>query len=991
MNHCTLRVLALCLLLSICLLNGAWRAYAQTTNENSKPASRSGAAAQRSTSTGSLQGTIVDESGGIIPGAEVTIVDQNNKPQTVKSGSDGSYTFRRLAPGSYNIAVTAADLAQSQVTLVSVTAGKTATAKILMKPAALKEEVTVAEATNTQVNTDPSNNVSALVLKQEDLDSLPDDPDDLQADLEALAGPSAGPGGSQIFVDGFTGGRLPPKASIREVRINRNPFSAEYDKLGFGRIEILTKPGSDKFHGQAIYGISDGVWNSRNPFLTTNPDFRTQRIDANLSGPLSKKASFFMDFERRNIDNNGVIVATKLDDASLQPVPFNTFVPTPQRRTTFSPRVDYQLNQNHTLSFRYTYLDNDQSLEGVGLFNLASTGYQSTEKEQTAQITETAVLSPKAINETRFEYEHTNLNLLAASFEPMLNVQQSFVDGGSTRGASYNIDNDYEVQNYTTLSLGSHTTKFGARVRASTVTDSSPTNFNGTYTFNTLESYRLTLLGQQMGLTPAQIRAMGGGASQFAITGGNPRATVGQTDVGLFIQDDWRWRPNVTLSLGLRYETQTNISDRTNFAPRIGVAWAVHPKTVIRSGFGIFYDRFDSDYVLNAARYNGENQVLYRLNNPDTFPTVPPVTALPQIDTNSRQRYDVYRGLRAPSLMQAALGVDQQLAKNTAVSVNYTFSRGTHLLRLRNINAPLPGTYDPGVPGSGVRPYGDIGDLLLYEASGILNQHQIMVQLNSRVGNWLVLRGGYIFSNAKSDTDGVTALPANQYDLRGEYGTSSLNMRHRLFVMGSITGPWRLQFSPMIIANTGRPFNITSGQDLNGDGVFTDRPEVVTGPGQDIKEYNGVFLNPTTLAGTILPRNYGDGPSQFTVNLRVSKTWGFGTTKFAGPSGGASARGGGGGGGGPRGGMGGGGFGGGGMRGGGGRGGGGMDASTEHRYNVTFSVMARNVLNRVNYGPYVGNLISPLFGTANSIAGGFRAEDNPSNNRRIEMQLRFAF
>ena len=119
-----------------------------------------------------------------------------------------------------------------------------------------------------------------------------------------MAGPGAGPNGGQIYIDGFSGGQLPPKESIREIRINQNPFSAEYDRLGFGRIEILTKPGTDKLRGSFMFTDGDGIFNSRNPFSNNKPDFSTRMCSANLGGSLAKKASFFMDFNRRDIQNN---------------------------------------------------------------------------------------------------------------------------------------------------------------------------------------------------------------------------------------------------------------------------------------------------------------------------------------------------------------------------------------------------------------------------------------------------------------------------------------------------------------------------------------------------------------------------------------------------------------------------------------------------------------------------------------------------------------
>ena len=153
----------------------------------------------------------------------------------------------------------------------------------------------------------PENNASSIIIKGKDLEALSDDPDELQAELQALAGPSAGPNGGQIYIDGFTGGQLPPKASIREIRINQNPFSAQYDKLGYGRIEIFTKPGTNKFHGQFLFNDNNSIFNAPNPFAAQTPSYQTELFNGSVSGPLSKTASFFFNAERRNINDPSVV------------------------------------------------------------------------------------------------------------------------------------------------------------------------------------------------------------------------------------------------------------------------------------------------------------------------------------------------------------------------------------------------------------------------------------------------------------------------------------------------------------------------------------------------------------------------------------------------------------------------------------------------------------------------------------------------------------
>jgi hypothetical protein len=481
---------------------------------------------------------------------------------------------------------------------------------------------------------------------------LADDPEDLATDLQALAGPSAGPGGSSVFIDGFSGGQLPSKEAIREIRINQNPFSPEYDKLGYGRVEILTKPGADKFHGTGYYNFGDSVWNSRNPYAAEKAPFLLKEYGGSLQGPLGKRASFFLTVDRASIDNGAIINGTILDPATLSIVnPYSQVFRIPQRRIRISPRVDYQITPTDTLSVRYAFSRADLQHAGVGGFQLVSTGIHQHGTDHTVQIANTKVLGASALNETRFQFYRAHISSLSEDASPQLNVLNAFVGGGAQVGNSLNTLGTYEFQNNTTVTHQTHTGRFGLRVRAATLDNSSPINFGGTFTFggrvapeldaadqvvldssgqpvliniNSLEAYRRTLVFGRLGLSPAQLRTLGGGASQFTINAGNPSLSVNQQDFGVFAGDDWRVRSNLTINLGLRYEWQTNLHDWRNIAPRVGLAWAprggkagASPKTVVRAGFGMFYQRFDVTDLLTAGRYNGVIQRQSVVTNPD--------------------------------------------------------------------------------------------------------------------------------------------------------------------------------------------------------------------------------------------------------------------------------------------------------------------------------------------------------------------------------------
>jgi hypothetical protein len=944
-----------------------------------------------------LRGQVTDPSKAVIPGATVSLSGANEVVRSSGTDAEGRYVLPNLSPGKYVLRVSSVGFAPFE-RRVELSGDRPINFDVALKLAVETQQVTVADTSEVALDpSDPSRNVGALILKGQDLQMLSDNPEDLASDLQALAGPSVGPNGGQIFIDGFSGGRIPPKESIREVRINSNPFSSEYDKPGFGRIEILTKPGTDKYRGQAFFNFSDAVFNARNPFSTIRPPYQQRFFGGNVSGPLGKKASFFLDAERRNQDETSVINAVTLDP-NFNPANVQTAILNPTIRNGVNARLDYQLNANNTLAVRYGFSNSESINEGITSLSLPSRAFDVLGRDHTVQITETAVVSPKMINESRFQYIWNRNDQDGLSTTPGVNVLDSFVGGGSPIDLNFSRNRRWEFTNISTVTAGAHLLKFGGRFRGVDVADQATNNYNGLYTFSTLRAYQVQEEGMAAGLTNEQIRQLGGGPSQFLVVGGNPLMTVPQFDAGVFIQDDWRLKPNFTLSTGLRYENQTNIGSNWNFAPRLGFAWGIgkpggmlrSPRTVIRGGWGMFYDRFDENLTLNANRLNGVNQQQFLVPFPLFYPNVPTLDQL-QPFRNDQAVNRVDSSLQAPYMMQTAIGVERQLPKSITVAVNYTNTRGVHQLRTRNINAPLPGTVSVENP-QGERPFGnEVGNLYQYESSGLFRQNQLITNFRAPVNSRINIFGFYMLNYARSDTDGVGSFPANQFDLSSEWGRARFDVRHR-FLMGSSFTVWRgVSLSPFLITSSGIPFNITLGRDLNQDSLFTDRPALAapgaTGPNIVSTKY-GTFNVLPGANDQIIARNFGEGPGQFLLNLRVAKTWGWGErTTVAGQAGqmgpmmmgGGPPAGGGGrgpGGGGP----------------GGGRGGpGGMfgGGNSGKKYSLTFTASARNLLNNVNPAPPIGTLTSPLFGESNQLAGGFFA--NATANRRIDLQLRFTF
>ena len=968
------------------------------------------------TPTGGLSGVVTDPSGGVIAKAAVRLTTASGASLDTTTNRDGVYEFKGLAPGTYTVKAVAKGFAIFTQEDVQILAGQIQRLNIALLIQTEEEKVEVSDS-STNVDIAPSNNAGMVVMQGKDLEALSDDPDELQSELQTLAGPSAGPNGGQIYIDGFTGGTLPPKGSIREIRINQNPFSAEYDRLGYGRVEILTKPGLDQFHGQFSLNANTSAFNSRNPFEiipagTQPPGYNSRQFSGEIGGPLvSTKASFFFNIERRDINELSIVSARIVDPATFAIVPFSDAVSNPRTRTNLSPRIDYQVSASNTLTVRYQFERENETNNGTGQFNLPSLAFNQLNTEHQFQVSDTQIVNAKTINETRFRFVRGTIGQTPQSTAPSISVQGAFNGGGNGAGISNDILDRYELQNYTSMSLGKHFLKFGARLRVNRDSNDSMSNFNGSFSFGSrpdptvsgcavpnpppacpqisgLNAYLITLRFLAAGNTQANLQnaiAHGGGASFYSVTNGTALASVTYFDAGLYAQDDWRLRPNITLSLGLRFETQNNFGDHADVAPRLGLAWGIggsgknSPKTVLRVGSGMFYDRFSYDLFLMQERLNGATQQQFLVTSPQFYLFNTPVPAsLPQSNPTI---YQPNSNLRAPYTIQTGISLERQLTKFANLSVTYLTSRGVHQFFTTNLN--------PADPITGLRPNGTNQNIFEYQSEGIFKQNQLIVNGSIRMGTKLSLFGYYTLNYAKSDISGAGSFPSNPFDVSQDYGRASFDVRHRVFFGGTMALPYAFRLIPFLVAQSGVPFNITTGQDLYQDSIFNTRAAFGTctpgATGVRATPY-GCFNLATQPGQAVIPVNFAEGPGRFSLNLRLSKTFGFGkkaeaANASAGGPGAGGTFGRGPGGAGDRGSHGGGGF---GVR--------GMDSggSNNNRYNLTFTVNVRNIFNNVNLATPIGNLSSPLFGQANGLAGGPYSSSSTAN-RRVDLQVSFNF
>lgn len=931
-----------------------------------------------------LRGIVVDPSGAIILGAEVVLRDAQGQVQRHVTDASGEFRFGPLMPGIYSLRVTAEGFAPYEEPALILEPGPAGTTRVrreetvLPHPLTILLEILITErmevTEETRVSVEPDTNLSAIVLRGEDLEALPDDPEELLDVLRQMAGPSVGAGDVQVFVDGFRErGRIPPRHAIREIRINSNPFSAEFREPGRGRIEILTRPGTELFRVNGFFDFNDEALNARNAFAPVRAPLQVRRYGGFLSGPiLRNRSSFFAELQRRELDENETVRATILDPMTLQPTPLATVVETPQRGTEASLRSEWQLGKAHTLSAGYRFFESVSRNRGVGGFNLPERASTSESQQQTLRFSLTSLIQRRMTNELRLQLSRRESGSQALSEKPALIVLDAF-SGGGNQGALFSrqTSDGLEFSNTFSVPWRRHLVKMGVRAEAEHLQDVNRSNFGGTFTFSSLEQYRDVLLG-----------VPGARPTQFTINRGDPSAALTLWEFALFVQDDWRVRPNVTLSFGLRQEFQTHLRDRLNFAPRFGFAWSPRnmPRMVIRGGAGIFYDPLDANLVLNTIRFDGrrQQQIIIRSPGfPDPF-SEGEVTLRP---TSLRV---LAPDLVAPYTFQGAVEVERELPRGIFVNIGYSRIRGVHLFRSRNINAPLPGTTTPPDPTR--------GPIFQIESTAYSLRHELRVGFRRQFSRTFMLFGNYVLSSTKNDSDGAFSTPVNQYDARSEWGRASFDSRHWFFAGGMITLPGSIRVAPLVSIRSSRPFNITTGQDNNFDTILNDRPAFAdpTMPGV-IRTPFGTF-NPNPRPGEpIIPRNFGSGPSYRNVDVTFSRTFGFGQPRTRGgwpqlgrqeggiPQG---PRGAGGGMGrpgmgelGPRG------------RGIGGPSGGPGSGSfpgfggSEYRYGFTLVVRAANLLNNVNFTSYSGVLTSPFFGRANSAM--------PA--RRIELQLRFNF
>ena len=919
------------------------------------------------TSSTQVKGRVMDSTGSILLGVQIKVYRGDKVVKEGTTAATGDFEIP-LEAGEYKLELTAPDF-EKYTEVVNVTPGM-GPLSITMLLAQITQNVEVNTDRN-EISIDPDSSLNTTVLDKEFIETLPDDEDELATYLQQIAGSRGGTGGGGNFViDGFGGGRVPPKDQIQEIRINNNPFSSEFSGVGYGRVEIITKPGTGDYRGNLNFEFRDESLNARNPFSPTRPPSQMRNFNSNFSGPIIRN-KLTLNLNARHFDNENSDTIRAILPGGEQ---LSQAVVIPNQNRRLEGRSQLALTANNTMYMNFNLLKTDATNQGVGNFNLESRSSERHNRSTDLQFREVAILTKSTVHEVRFAYSHDRAQTTPKTTAIAINVLDSFFGGGS-QNRSWNNNRDTEFGNLLMYSGKKWTLKTGFQSMYRIRHSLSENNFVGTFTFSSLNCRIPNPVDPKD--DPCAGAYSAGRPTTFSRTQGDPRLDVNQFEYGTFFQSDWKMTQKFNLSLGARYEGQTNISDHNNIDPRMGFAYQLAKTAALRGGAGVFHQRFDENTVEQLLRLDGTRQEQIVIRYP-TFCL--DLTCLNFSGMGTSNTPPSLR-VRAPELVtpyniNTSLSLEKSLPKGLGLTFSWDATRGVHLYRSRNLNAPLPGApLNPARPGTFLPPDPTKGNINQLESTGTSLSNNYTIGFRQQIRNkWnLNLFGNYTLGNNNSDTDNAFNTPADNYNLRGEWGRSGQDTRHRFFTGTNFRLPWGVNVNTNVNWSSSRPYNITTGLDNNGDTVLNDRPEGVkrnSGKGPGLFNMNMGFQKTVVLKSPekpTIPANNGANP--FASSFAEPQRGGGG----GGPAGGGDF-------GGQRGNFPGGQRGG-GQRGQGGRGPDGGGFNQQRGPSVTFRIQVQNVLNNQQLNSYSGVMTSPFFGKANSAR----------NPRQVEAGLRFNF
>ena len=889
-----------------------------------------------------VEGTVLDPTGAAIVGAEVRA--QGGASAT--SNATGHYSLPCLAPGTLRIAAAAAGFAPAGAA-VQIRASAPAHQDFHLALARVETNVQVGE--DDGVSLDADKGIGSHTLSEKDIQQLADDPDDFQRELQILAAANGGaPGAARITVDGFqNSSALPPKNSIARIVTAPDLFSAEYDTPPYagGRVEIYTKPGADSIHGALFLTDSDSIFNANDPFSTVATPAGKRRYGFELGGPIRKtRSDSFLALEKRDIDEFNIVNAITLD-ANDDQTALSQTVTAPQRLWIASARTDWQLAKNDVFTLSFSANTNNLTNQGIGGLVTEDAGYNSTVGEYDLRATNTQTLSANLLHETHAAWTWKDTAQSPLSTAPSLQVAGFFQGGGSSAQALNDRERNLEVDEDVIYTHRKQTWKLGAQSLGIFVHNTDPVNFNGGFTFGGGSAPGLDANGNATGQTTVitgleqyrrtLLNLPGGTPTSYQLTTGTALIPFTQWQLALYAENTYKLSSRILLSGGLRYALQTTPGNYANFAPRTGIAWALdkHSKTVLHLHAGLFSSVIPEAVATEAYRLNGSRQL--------ESVTYSPSFTTPQVPTGQSLDVTTIRSLpstlsQVPSF-QSGAGIEHDFPHHWHAQANVYYAEGWNQIRSRNINAPLLAPSNNTPPNlmaalAAPRPIAPNENIFQFEATGHLSGDVVFLGLDQHSYKRFAFFLGYLNFNLITDGPNNAGFAQSAYSNHGEAALADWEARQRVFFFGNLNLPEKVSLSTQMDAQSGLPFNVTTGTDNNGDGVFNDRPSYASAAGSGVYSTRFGLLSTNTLDGNI-PRNLGAMPVLIHLDTNLSRAWKIGSPK------------------------------------------------SDHPRTLTLNARAANLLNHAN-ATAVGTVISsPSFGQ--TVAA--------ESARRLELGARFAF
>lgn len=757
--------------------------------------------------------TVVDPTGALIVGADVRVTLPDGTVVGAPTGAGGAARLALPSPARVRLQVRSPGFEPADIADLQVRRDMRRTVKLQL--AKVYETVQVGRDPRERAS-DPRSDAFATILGAAEIQELPDDPDEMERMLKEMAGP-----GAVLRVNGFRGGRLPPKEQIAQIRFRRNMFAADAHEPGFLAVDIITKPGYESWRGSTAIGLRDDSLNARNAFAPERGAERNTRGSLTFSGPLWKKhTSLSVSIDGTNAYDSQTIVGATLAGA------FARSVQRPNDAASVTARLEHALSSSQQLRVETQRQHAVSDNLGVGNFDLESRGYRQTRDEQTVRASLAGSLRKSLYNEARVSWRSRDIASSSAVDAPTVVVLNAFTSGGAQVDGTRRTS-QFEAADDLDIARGKHAIRTGFLLEDGWYRTAERRNTIGTFTFADLSAFSAHR------------------PTSFTRTVGDAHADVRNTQLATYLQDDLRVSRTLTLSAGVRQEYQSTIGG-IHLGPRAGFAWSPFRsgRTTVRGGGGIFFDWFEGEDDLRAVQLDGTHQQIETIVAP----------AYPDVDFSaaslSRGRIQVADSIDQPTLREANLAVEQMIG-SVRINTMFVHRRGVHQLRGIDVNAPVDGRRPDPLAGpvtevrSGAR---SSFDALSINFNFVRPERRMFVAAN------------YTLARSTNEADSVLSLPADAANPAAERGPASDDARHR--AMGFASFPLFRSLSAGLSFNvrSALPYEITTGRDDNGDSLSTDRP-----------------------AGT--QRNAGRGRALADISGRLAWRTGFGGAPTAGPSG----------------------------------------------------------------------------------------------------------